>query len=142
MEEKNAYFTVEATLVLPFVIGAILFGIYILLFQYNRCLTEQDAGVTAMWGSALEGEVPEIEEWIGERLSQWHEGKFVAWETEKFQVQIRGKYMTVEMAGKLAFPAPGWNFWNEENVWHFETGYRYARLNPMDFVRMCKKWKE
>ena len=142
MKEKNAYFTVEATLVLPFAIGAILFGIYMLLFQYNRCLVEQDAGMMAMWGSTLSGEMSEVEEQIGERFSRWYEGKYAAWETEKFQVQVHGKYVIAEMAGQLAFPVPEWNFWNKKNVWCFETGYRYARLNPVDFVRMCKKWKE
>ena len=36
MRERNAYFTVEAALVLPLVTGAILFVIYTMLFQYDR----------------------------------------------------------------------------------------------------------
>lgn len=51
MEKKNAYFTVEAALVLPIVIAALLFVIYMMLFQYDRCLLEQDMGAIALWGS-------------------------------------------------------------------------------------------
>jgi len=54
MRNRNAYFTVEAALVLPVVIGAILFVIYMMLFQYDRCLLEQDIGGIALWGSIVE----------------------------------------------------------------------------------------
>ena len=54
MRDRNAYFTVEAALVLPVVIGAILFVIYMMLFQYDRCLLEQDIGGIALWGSIVE----------------------------------------------------------------------------------------
>ena len=54
MRERNAYFTVEAALVLPLVTGAILFVIYTMLFQYDRCLLEQDIGALALWGSLAE----------------------------------------------------------------------------------------
>ena len=51
---KNAYFTVEAALVVPVVMGTMLFVIYMLLFQYNRCLMEQDIGAMVIWGSNME----------------------------------------------------------------------------------------
>ena len=54
MKGKNAYFTVEAALVFSITISVILFVVYLLLFQYDRCLLEQDMGAMALWGSRVE----------------------------------------------------------------------------------------
>ena len=37
----KGYFTIEAALILPFVTGVILVILYLLFFQYNRCLLVQ-----------------------------------------------------------------------------------------------------
>ena len=42
MKRVSAYMTVEAALIIPIVMGSILFVVYMMLFQYNRCLLEQD----------------------------------------------------------------------------------------------------
>ena len=44
----EAYFTVEASLVMPVVIGSVIFVICFLLYWYNRCLMEQDLSVMAV----------------------------------------------------------------------------------------------
>ena len=54
MKKENAYMTVEAALLFPFVIGSILFVIYMLFFQYDRCLLDQDMGAMALWGSTIQ----------------------------------------------------------------------------------------
>lgn len=69
MEKKNAYFTVEAALVLPIVIAALLFVIYMMLFQYDRCLLEQDMGAIALWGALVT--LPMRRIWSGRRRGDW-----------------------------------------------------------------------
>ena len=51
IQQAEGYLTLEAALILPMLIAAILFVIYMLVFQYNRCLLEQDLGAMALWGS-------------------------------------------------------------------------------------------
>ena len=47
--KADGYFTVEAALIFPFVMGVILLVIYMWFFQYDRCLMEQDyALITVM----------------------------------------------------------------------------------------------
>ena len=38
IQQAEGYLTVEAALILPMLIAAILFVIYMLVFQYDRCL--------------------------------------------------------------------------------------------------------
>ena len=53
MRKKDAYFTVEAAMVFPFVMGAVLFTIFMFIFQYDRCLMEQDIGMLVLYASNL-----------------------------------------------------------------------------------------
>ena len=81
MKNADAYFTVEAALVLPVLMGAILFVIYILFFQYDRCLLEQDLGAMALWGSRLEESGQErLEEKVQERVRGLYKEKYMAWD--------------------------------------------------------------
>lgn len=50
---KEAYMTVEATLMVPFVMYLTVFVIYIGFYQYDRCLMRQDAYRIALAGSSL-----------------------------------------------------------------------------------------
>lgn len=45
---ENAYFTVEAAMVMPIVVFVIALLIYLGLFQYDRCLREQDMGMQTL----------------------------------------------------------------------------------------------
>ena len=70
MKKENAYMTVEAALLFPFLTGAILFVVYMLLFQYDRCLLEQDMGALALWGSLAQAtEAETLEEKVQKRVA-------------------------------------------------------------------------
>ena len=47
-KKAGAYLTVEAALILPMVLGVIILVIYLLFFQYDRCLMEQNVGKLAL----------------------------------------------------------------------------------------------
>ena len=80
MEENNAYFTVEAALVLPLVISILIFVIYMLFYQYDRCLLEQDMGALALWGSLEEAaDAASFEEKVRNRIAQLYREKYMAW---------------------------------------------------------------
>ncbi len=50
----GAYFTLEAALVMPVVLGVMLFAVSMLLFQYNRCTLDQRLGIAVLRG-CMEG---------------------------------------------------------------------------------------
>ena len=141
MGEKNAYFTVEAALILPMVIGTILFVIYTMLFQYDRCLLEQDLGAIALWGSLAEAsDTEELERMTQSRIARLYKDKYVAWRITKLDVALDRNRFRVEGAGQLTFPAAGWKFWNGGNVWETTANYGYSRISPVNFIRLCHKF--
>ena len=58
MQRKNykAYFTVEAAVLYPIVLGVIVLMTYLLFFQYDRCLLEQDMGRAAVRSGSMDAE--------------------------------------------------------------------------------------
>ena len=143
MKNRNAYFTVEAALVLPIVIGAMLFVIYTMLFQYDRCLLEQDIGAMALWGSLVEtSDTEQLEQKTRERMAALYREKYMAWRITRLDASLDGNRFRVEGAGQLTFPVPGWNFWNGDNVWGTQASYGYGRLSPVTFIRLSHRFRE
>lgn len=141
-QKKNGYFTVEAALVFPVALGTVLLIVYMLLFQYNRCLMEQDLGSLALWGSRVRAEnSKELQELIQKRTGEIYKDKYAAWKILELNAKLEHNRFTATGKGQLVFPAPGINFWNGNNVWEAEAGYCFWRVSPVDFVRLCNKVK-
>lgn len=140
MYDKNAYFTVEAALIVPVVMSTMFLVIYLLLFQYNRCLLEQDLGAMAIWGSETEVSDEEIfEEKIRERIGEIYRDKYVAWEITTLNVTLQNNNFLVEGGGQLTFPFAGWNFWSTNNIWETKIDYSCRRTSPVTFIRLCRR---
>ncbi len=143
MRERNAYFTVEAALVLPMVTGVMLFVIYTMLFQYDRCLLEQDVGALALWGSLAEAsDTAQLEQKVQVRMSELYREKYAAWRITRLDASLDRNRFLAEGAGRLTFPVPGWNFWNADNVWEASASFGYSRLSPVTFIRLCHRFRE
>lgn len=140
MKTKNGYFTVEAALVFPIALGTVLFAVYMLLFQYDRCCMEQDLGAFALWGSQAEGEsTEELQRSIQKHVSGIYWDKYAVWKMRALEVKLEKNTFSVSGKGRLTFPVPGFNFWNRDNTWEAEASYRFWRISPTDFVRLCNK---
>ena len=59
-DKKNAYMTLEATLIYPMIFGGILFTISLALYLYNAVVVKQVTSVAALRGS-LEYQINEKE---------------------------------------------------------------------------------
>ena len=83
MQRKNykAYFTVEAAVLDPIVLGVIVLMTYLLFFQYDRCLLEQDMGRAAVRSGSR---------WMQkkEELNRQLQEKDMFFDTEKNPVEI------------------------------------------------------
>lgn len=137
---KNAYFTVEAALVFPYAVGVLLFVVYMLLFQYDRCLLEQDVGEAAMWGCCAEAEEPEkLKQMIEEHMKGLYQDKYAAWKMEAFEAKLKKNSFSVTGRGGLTFPVPAWNFWSGRNMWTAEKNYCFSRISATEFIRLCRR---
>ena len=138
--KKNAYFTVEAALVFPLVLGALLLTVFLLVFQYDRCLMEQDMGLLALFAREPDTEdEKEATALLSCRAAEIYWDKYVAWEQEKLQITMEKKEIRIEGEGTLMFPVPKWNFYNGNNMWEAKRIYTVKQLDPVDFIRICRR---
>ena len=131
-------------MVLPITISAVLVVIFLLIYQYNRCLMEQDAGTMALWGSTVElREDVAAETLIQNKMQERHTEKYVVWENTEWNVALKENEFVVSGEGSLTFPVPGWNIWNNENVWSAKAEYCFDRLDEVRYIRLCNRfWKK
>lgn len=127
----QAYFTVEASLVLPIVIASLVFTICFLLFCYNRCLMEQDVAMlsvrTASYGARSVGTMePKIGAWQKEYLTD----KYYAWEMEDYVMSYSGNKRTITRSGKLLMG---------DRLWKASAESEITRVQPVTFVRLCRR---
>ena len=140
--KENAYFTVEAALVLPLVISAFLMTVFLFVFQYDRCLLEQDMNLLAVYtGSVPAEDEDELREAAQRKVSEISMDKYAAWNMSEMRVTVEGTDVHTRGGGSLTFPLPGWNFYNEENVWSAEIHRETRRTSPQDFVRLFRMIK-
>lgn len=140
---KNAYFTVEAALVMPLVIGALIFTVFLFIFQYDRCVLEQDINILAVCaGTATAEDSEELEAIIRKKTSELFMDKYVAWVMSELQITVKGDGVSVRGGGYLALPLPEWNFFREENEWRARTLRETLRISPADYIRLYRKIKD
>lgn len=139
MKKIDAYLTVEASVVLPIVIAVILFTIYILFFQYDRCLMEQNSGQLALRGCTMQ--YADGEELVRRLTTQSQEkdNRFLAWNMEKAQIVFKKNRVSVKCSGELIFPFGSLVFRNGEKIWCSECTYENDRVLPVQFIRNCRK---
>lgn len=143
MKDSNAYFTIEAALVLPLVIGAMMMGLYLFCYQYDRCLLEQDMGSLLIFSCAQATEnadsTDEIRENIELRAGELNRKKYAAWELTALDIKLEKNHISIIGQGQLTFPVPGWNLWNNINVWEAKVSYGSNRLSPVFYIRQYRK---
>lgn len=127
-------------MVFPFVLGVVLLVIYLLFFQYNRCLMEQSAGTLALRGCTLQRR--DNKELVAAVLAQAAEEDrpYLAWEPETPQITAKGNQFRVQREGQLTFPFHRLIFVGGENRWACRATYQNRRIHPVAFIRTYQKW--
>ena len=146
MERHNAYFTVEAALVLPLVINVMLLITYLFCFQYDRCLLEQDMGALALWSSAATSgyteDTEDLNMLLAQRAANVYQGKYVAWKNTNAEIRLEKNQISVSGSGELTFPIPEWNLWNDSSHWEARTSFQNSRRSPVFYIRQYRKLKK
>lgn len=129
--KAEGYLTVEAALLLPFVIGVIVYVIYFQLFWYNRCLMDQETAMTvvkAVQADSIDRDMTreDIVQWRKEFLTD----RYVGWESDKPVLTVQLNKLSVSMGGRLRMPNASWNA---------EETYAASRIDASVFLRQCRK---
>ena len=145
MKRQNAYFTVEAALVLPLVINVMLLVTYLFCFQYDRCLLEQDMGALALWSSVTASgytdDTESLNMLLAQRAADVYQGKYVAWKNTNVEIRLEKNQISVSGSGELTFPIPEWNLWSDSSHWEAKTSFQNSRLSPVFYIRQYRKLK-
>ncbi len=139
----SAYFTVEAALVMPIVLGCYLFVILFLMYIYERCIWETNAYRFNVWKAYVEGFAasdPSVEEISEKKISQYlldclnreENQKYFLGQNVSTQIVNRGEYMNVER--KVYYP----QFADEE----YEMSVSCVHLQPAVYLRSVELIKD
>lgn len=125
---------------LTLVIGVILWLVYLMIYQYDRCLADQDMGALALKGCTLQaGDKKALMGQLETYASQLDQEKYIAWEQEKIEIELKENKVRVGQAGRLLFPFAGIGGQDEETGWETESIFENRRVSPVAFLRTYRK---
>lgn len=131
IEGIEGYLTVEASLLLPFVIGVIVYVIYFQFFWYNRCLMDQETAMTAV-RAAQAGSV--ATETLQKEIWQWRDAfltdRYVGWEADEPILTAELGKISVSGRGRLKLPNAAWNA---------EITYEVGRIDTAFYLRQLRR---
>lgn len=128
----RAYFTVEAAMVMPVVLSVVVFVIYMMLFQYDRCLMEQDLGALALKGVTLqERDKAVLARLLQEEAARLQRDKYLAWQLGDIHLSLEGNKVSVSQTGQLILLS--------EDIWRAQAAFEKRQPDPVFFIRSCKK---
>ncbi|MBQ6787267.1 MAG: pilus assembly protein [Lachnospiraceae bacterium] len=108
-KKMSGYFTVEAALLLPFVIMIIVFMIFLSFYCYDRCILEQCAYAAALRGSSNRfANTQEAYEEATGAAETLIEGKLFAVREVNTTVRVSGLAVTVSYECKMNMPVGNW----------------------------------
>lgn len=124
----KAYFTVEATCILPLVLGIYVFLIYGMFYRYDRCLLEQDAALMVM----RESEV----------LAERGTDRYLAFCWKERELNQGIGTATAKVAGSVAVPFGNMRKWADSNGWELEVTFKRWEIEPTSWIRLYEKVKK
>ena len=139
-QRQNAYFTVEAAMVVTITVCVIVLLIYLVFLQYNRCLMEQDVGALALKGCTI---LAEDKEELMQEL-KWQEGKvnrkkYIMWKKSKTEIELIGGNIKTSGSGKLRIPFGNIYSGKDKNYWKVSVAYENQRIDPVSSIRLYRK---
>lgn len=136
-KESDAYFTVEAAILYPIILSVILLMTYLLLFQYDRCLLEQDIGkATVLSGSKWTFTKEQLNDYMQKKALHFDEEKYIAWENEDPLWNLEKNDVILEKAGRLRYPFAGMG--TKEKYWSAKASFQVDRISPVFWLRRSR----
>lgn len=139
-QKENGYFTIEAAMVLTLVIGVIVLLIYLVVFQYNRCLMEQDVGALALKGCSMQAaDKDELMQILMQSADSIYQEKYLMWQGDSPEMKLAGESIEVTQRGSLSFPFT-WMYEGEiDGFWTATANYENHRIDPVGTIRLYRK---
>ncbi len=137
----SGYFSVEAALVVPFAIAAVVTVVYLTIYQYDRCIIEQDLIMVSVYAAAM-NRGDDGENRLQRRVSEVDITQYLNCRLESFQVELAGNTVKSTVSGTYLYPIPGWNWFTGQAGWQMETFCEMKWFSPEKILRGMRKIKE
>lgn len=139
-QRQNAYFTVEATMVVTITVCVIVLLIYLVFLQYNRCLMEQDMGALALKGCTILAEdKEELMQELKRQECKINRKKYLMWKESKTEIELIGGNIKTTGSGKLRIPFGNIYSGKDKNYWKVSVAYENQRIDPVSAIRLYRK---
>lgn len=135
---KGSY-TVEASLIFPFIMGVVVFIIYISFFLHDRAVMKSCAYQAALKGSLIRTSTSDMAQEARKAAEYNIDGLLLVTEGLKTDVSVSGKEITVSYSGTLRIPQ-GILFMKiagTENI-AVEGEGRASQKDAIEFIRQCR----
>lgn len=140
MKRLGSYFTVEAAMILPLVISIMTIMILAFIYQYDRCLMEQDVNMILIYSLAECANGKEAaEDAVRRKVQSMNINKYVAWEQDRFDIKIRGDNIEMEAEGRM--PLNPVKSWGDKMSFISGIKRKSIALNPGMYLRTHKRIK-
>lgn len=141
-KEKSAYLTIEAALVIPMVLGGIVFILYVGFYLYNLVAMKQTAYIAALRGSQMKQDSSaKIKKYVEEQVDELLTGQILAKEDIEKEVKVSTGTIKVKIYTKLEFLFAKLLFLEETN-WEIKGEAQVSRADPIEIIRGVRKIDE
>lgn len=141
LRKENAYMTVEAALVFPVVLAVQMMIISLFVFQYDRCLLNQDMGRLLVIGCGAEEQKKDmLSAYIAKCAAELYLEKYVAWDMNELEIELIQDSVAIKGRGRLLMPMFRLSG-GGGNALEAAFSYGGERLHHTLFIRQCRKLK-
>ena len=138
-KEKAAYMTVEASLVIPIILGGIVFVMYMGFYLYNVATIRQTAYIVALRGNQMRNVSSyEIENYVEKQVDEMLFQQILSGKIIKKEVKVTQESINVNIYTEFKVPfAELTDMKNDlgKSSWEAEV----KRINPMEVIRGVRK---
>lgn len=138
--KENAYFSIEAALIMPLVFLLIFFLIYVGFYQYDKCLLNQDAYRMLIRGSQVKFENNSgVAQKMKEEDVKWYYDKYMLCDFENKRIEVKHGTLSFSQDAVLTVPFLTLIDWTGKRTWHICVDVESGRIQPTDTIRNCRK---
>lgn len=138
--KQNAYFTLEASLIMPLVLIVIIFIMYVGFYSYDKCLLRQDTYRLLIRGSQVKNASNEdVMNTIKKEDLERNYDKYVMCIWEDKHVSVEHDSINIVGEGMLKVSIPFIDNLLGKNAWNITVEAKTTRIHPIDVIRSCRK---
>lgn len=139
-EKENAYFSLEACIIMPLVFYSIIFLMYVGFYQYDKCILQQDVFRMLIRGSQtkfLSNE--ELAQKMKEEDAQWYYDKYVLCSWNDKKIEVGYGEICIKQQAVLNASVPIIMEWTGMEFWDMSMNFSSTRIHPVKTIRSCRK---